>query len=101
VSATLKLVREPIVMEWHRGSFEVLVDGRLAGAVERHQAAETPVEPGRHTVQLRTGRYSSRPHSFEAADNEVVTFRCSSGRIWPIFLASLVKPDLALILRHE
>jgi site-specific DNA recombinase len=70
VSATLKLIREPIVMEWHRGSFEILVDGRLAGSVERHQTAETTVEPGQHTVQLklRTGRYSSRPHSFEAAD---------------------------------
>ena len=101
MSATVKLVRENVMMELRPGTFEILVDGQTAGSVDTHQTTEVPIEPGPHTVQVRTGRYSSGVHRFEVNDGDVVTYRCNSARVWPVYLASLVKPDLALLLRHE
>jgi hypothetical protein len=62
---------------------------------------ETPVEPGRHTLKLRSGRNSSRTRTFDAADGEVVGFRCTGKNLLPIFLLSFVVPSLALTLRRE
>jgi hypothetical protein len=62
---------------------------------------ETPVQPGRHTLQVRNGRNSSRTKTFEAAEGESVTFRCSGKSILPIFLLSFAVPSLALTLRRE
>ena len=60
---------------------------------------ETPVEPGRHTLQVRNGRNSSRTQTFDAAEGEIVAFRCTGKRFLPLFLASFVVPRLALSLR--
>ncbi len=62
---------------------------------------EVPVEPGRHTLQVRGGRNSSRAEMFDIADGEVVTFRCTGKRFLPVFLASLIVPRLALVLVRE
>ena len=71
--------------------------GRSNG-VRRSRA---PVEPGRHTLQVRAGRFSSRTEAFDAAGGETIAFQCHGGRLWPILLASLVVPSLALKLNHE
>jgi hypothetical protein len=60
VSATLKLIREGVGMELRRGTFDVLVDGKSAVSVERHDAVEVPIDPGRHTIRIPAGRYSSK-----------------------------------------
>jgi hypothetical protein len=62
---------------------------------------ESPVEPGRHTLQVRNGSNSSRTKTFDAADGDTVAFRCGGKRPLPIFLASFVVPSLALSLRRE
>jgi len=62
---------------------------------------ETPIEPGRHTLQVRNGRNSSRPRTFDAAEGEIVAFRCTGKSFLPIFLASFVVPSLALSLHRE
>jgi hypothetical protein len=62
---------------------------------------ETPLEPGHHTLRIRAGRYSSPEHSFDVADGEVVNFRCHGAMIWPRYVASIVKPDLAISLKQE
>jgi hypothetical protein len=62
---------------------------------------ETPVEPGRHTLQVRNGRNSSRTKTFDAADGETVAFRCTGKRFLPIFLASFIVPSLALKLTRQ
>src|ERR1019366_10151087 len=62
---------------------------------------ETPVAPGRHTLQVREGRYSSRELSFQVTDGQVISFRCHGRRITPIFLMSFVVPRWALKLRPE
>src|ERR1035437_1155107 len=76
MSATLKLTRNAPVMEIRRGTFDVLVDGKRVGSFELHDTFETPVAPGRHTLQVREGRYSSRELSFQVTDGQVISFRC-------------------------
>jgi hypothetical protein len=88
-------------MELRRGTFYVLLDGNDVESIESKRTIEMRIEPGHHTLQVRTGRYSSRKQSFGAADGEVVNFRCSGARIWPLYVASIVKPDLALTLKRE
>ena len=99
--ATLKLTHKAIGVEVRRGPFDVLVDGQRVGSVEMNDTIETPVEPGRHTLQVRNGRNSSRTQAFDAAEGEVVAFRCTGKRFLPLFLASFVVPSLALKLRRE
>jgi hypothetical protein len=101
MAATLRLTRDVgfFAFELRRGRFEISVDGKPAGSLANHETVDTPVEPGRHNLVLRRGRYSSRTLTFDAADGEIVDFRCSGARIWPIYVASIVKPDLAISLR--
>ena len=99
--ATLQLTHKAIGAEVRRGAYDVLVDGKPAGSVEMNDTIEIPIEPGRHTLQIRNGRNSSRTQTFDAADGEVVAFRCTGKRFLPIFLASFFAPSLALSLRRE
>jgi hypothetical protein len=101
VAATLQLVREGTIMENRRGTFRVLLDGNDVGSIERTQTIEMRIEPGHHSLQVKTGRYTSPRRPFDVGDGEIVDFRCYGGRIWPIYLASIVKSDLALTLKRE
>jgi hypothetical protein len=57
--ATLKLTHKAIGAEVRRGPYDVVVDGERAGSVEMNRTIEIPVEPGRHTLQVRNGRNPS------------------------------------------
>lgn len=100
--ATLRLKREGAMgFEFRRGRFEILVDGRVAGTVDYRDQAETAVEPGQHTLRLQAGRYSSRDRSFDAADGQVVSFRCHGAMLWPRWVLSLFLPNLGIALIRE
>jgi hypothetical protein len=99
--ATLKLTRHGFGIELRRGRFEVLVDGHAAGGLDYGDTVELPVEPGHHTLRLRKGRYSSRDHSFDAANGEVVSFRCHGANLWPIWAVSFLAPNLGIALVRE
>jgi hypothetical protein len=99
--ATLKVEHKTIGVEIRRGTYDIVVDGTRAGSVELNGTLETPVEPGHHTLKVRSGRNSSRTASFDAAADEVITFRCSGKNILPIFLLSFAVPSLAISLRRE
>jgi len=101
MSATLKLTHKAIGVEVRRGAYDVEVDGRRVGSVEMNDTIETPLDPGRHTLQIRSGRNSSRAKTFDAADGETVAFRCTGKRFLPLFLASFFVPSLALTLVRE
>jgi len=75
MSATLRLRREGFGWELRRGTFDILVDGRSVGSLEWRETVEVPVDPGRHTLRIRAGRYSSRDHSLEVANGEMINFR--------------------------
>jgi len=97
----LRLTRQGIGIELRRGRFEITLDGRVVADIERGDTIELPLEPGRHTLRIRTGRYSSRSKTFDSADGAVVEFRCHGAMMWPRYAASIVKPDLAVSLRRE
>jgi hypothetical protein len=101
VSATLKLTHKAIGAEVRRGTFDVLVDGERVGSVEMNNTIEIPIEAGRHALQVRSGRNSSGTQKFEAAEGEIVAYRCTGKRFLPIFLASFIVPSLALSLVRE
>ena len=99
--ATLSLTREGAGIELRRGRFEVTVDGDAVGFIEYHETLEVPLVPGHHTVRVRAGRYSSQEHSFEVRDGEVANFRCHGAMMWPRYVLSTFKPDLAIALRRQ
>ena len=99
--ATLKLTHKAIGAEVRRGTYDVVVDGERIGSVEMNHTIEIPVEPGRHTLQVRKGRNSSRTKTFDAAEGEIVAFRSGGKSILPIFLLSFVVPSLAISLHRE
>jgi hypothetical protein len=101
MAATLKVTHRAIGVEVRRGTYDVVLDGERAGSLELNSTFETPVEPGRHTLQILNGRNSSRTKAFDAAEDEVVAFRCSGKSILPVFLLSFVVPSLAISLRRE
>ena len=88
-------------MELRRSRFEVVLDGSPAGSIDRNQTVELPVEPGPHTLQVRTGRYLSRPQSFDAADGMNIHFRCNGAIFWPHYVVSLFVPTIGLKLKRE
>ena len=101
MSATLKLTHKTIGAEVRRGAYDAVVDGEKVGSVEINHTIEIPVEPGRHTLQIRNGRNSSSIQAFDAAEEETVAFRCTGKRFLPLFLASFVVPGLALKLVRD
>ncbi|HEV2369655.1 MAG TPA: hypothetical protein VGR90_07245 [Acidimicrobiales bacterium] len=102
MSTTLQLTHKSIGVEVRRGTYDVVVDGQRVASLEMNHTIEIPLEPGRHTVQVRDGRYSSSTEAFDGHEGEVVAYRCTGKRILPIFLASFVFPKLALKLtRHR
>jgi hypothetical protein len=101
MAATLKVTHKAIGAEVRRGTYDVVLDGDQVGSLEMNATFETTVAPGRHTLQVRDGKKLSQTRTFDAADGEVVAFRCTGKRFLPIFLASFFVPSLALSLHRE
>lgn len=101
MTATLKVTHKAIGAEVRRGAYDIEVDGKRVGSVNMNDTFETPVEPGPHALEVRDGRNSSRAETFDAADGEIVAFRCTGKRFLPLFLASFFVPSLALVLVRE
>ena len=95
------MTHKAIGVEVRRGAYDIVVDGKRAGSVQLNDTIEIPVEPGRHALQVRSGRNSSRTQTFEAGERQTVAFRCTGKSFLPIFLASFVFPGLALQVRRE
>ena len=100
MTATISVTREGFGVELRRGTFDIVVDGHKVGTIEAHHTTEAPIEPGAHTLELRAGRYSSRTKQFRAADRETIAFRCHGANLWPIYVASIVKPDFGISLKR-
>ena len=102
MTATLRLTHKAIGAEVRRGAYDVVIDGERVGSVEMNDTIEVPVEPGRHTVQVRERRRkTSNTETFDAGEGEIVSFRCTGKRFLPIFLASFIVPRLALKLVRD
>jgi hypothetical protein len=100
MAATLTVRRDGMGIELRRKRFEIVVDGSGAGSIDWQETVELAVEPGAHTLQLTSGRYSSMLGRFEVSDGDNVNFRCHSAMVWPRWLVSLVVPQLAIALKR-
>jgi hypothetical protein len=102
MTATVKLRRKHPGVELRRGPFEIELDGTSVGSLaKRDETVEIPVEPGHHTLRIRSGRYSSDEEPFDVAGDEVVNFHTRGPLFWPAYVASLVKPDHGVKLTAE
>ena len=101
MSATVRLVREGFGIELRRGPFDICLDGTGVGAIDWKETIEMAIEPGHHALRLRAGRYRSRGHEFDVADGEVAAFRCHGALIWPLYVASIVVPELAIQVHRD
>lgn len=100
-TSTLTVTRQGHTIYLRRKQFEVLVDGTSIGSIENDHTVDFPLEPGHHALQLRSGRYSSTEDSFDVADGEVVNFRCHGARFFLEYVASTLKPSIAISLKQE
>ena len=101
MSPTLTLKREATgAMELRRSPFEIVLDGQPAGSIDRHRTVEVPVDAGAHTLQVKTGRYSSPARTFDAADGANIKFRCNGAILWPQYVVSLLVPTIGLRLNQ-
>ena len=101
MSATLHLTRQAFGFELRRGTFHVMVDGNEVALIDWNQSVDRPLDAGHHTLRITAGRYSSEPRAFDAAEGDVVAFRCHGAMLWPRYVVSFLKPDLAISLRRE
>jgi hypothetical protein len=101
MSGTLRISHKAIGAEVRRGTYDIFVDGKRSGSVAMNNTTEIPIDPGRHSLQIRDGRKSSGIETFDAAEGRSVAFRCTGKRFLPIFLASFVVPKLALKLVRD
>jgi hypothetical protein len=86
--------------ELRRGTFNIGLDGKSVGSVEWDDTVDVPVDPGRHTLQIRARRYSSLQRSFEATGGETISFRCHGAMLWPRWAASFAVPSLGISLKR-
>jgi hypothetical protein len=89
-------------MELKRGPFEIELDGNSVSSIDKlDETVEIPVDSGHHTLRIRSGRSSSHERSFDVADGDVVNFRTHGPLVWPVYVASIFKPDLGISLKRE
>lgn len=100
--ATLRVTRRgSLGFELRRGTFDIELNGKSAGALEWDDTVEVPVEPGRHTLQIRARRYSSLERSFDATGGETISFQCHGAMLWPRWVASFAVPRLGISLKRR
>jgi hypothetical protein len=83
-----------------RGRLFTAAEREIAWAASLWMAAYNARELALHAGAPVSGD-ALGAQTFDAADGEVVAFRCTGKRFLPIFLASFVVPSLALSLRRE
>ena len=99
-TATLTLTRTMRIFG-RRHAWQVLLDGKPAGSIANDRVVELPVEPGRHSLRLSSGRFTSPERQFAAADGEVVRFTCRAPLLWPQAAVAVIVPGLWISLRQE
>lgn len=100
-TATLTLSRRWGGLLDRSPEWQVEVDGQVVGSIASQTTVDLAVEPGRHSLRLRSHRHSSPERSFEAGDGEVVSFWCRAAMLWPVYVAALIKPDLWISLKQS
>ncbi len=91
-------------------AWKVLIDGNVVGTISKQETLELQLEPGSHSLRVRSMRYLQSPaESFQVTEGRVVGFSCRSRSSHPFLVqrsilrlaASLVKHDLWIALDSE
>ena len=77
------------------------IDGTVVGSIAKNETTELRVEPGPHTLRLQSKRHVSRERPFDVSDGRVISFSSHEPRLWPFFVAALIKPDLWITLKQD
>jgi hypothetical protein len=101
--ATLRLRRiwSGVAIGGQGETWNITIDGIVAGTIAHQETVEVSVPPGHHTLRLGAGRHVSPQPSFDVSADEVVEFHCHGPRFWPQWVAAQVKPDLWITLRRS
>ena len=84
----------------HR-TWEVLIDETVVGSVSEGQEVELPVDPGPHTVRVRSNRYLSSPaQPLEAAAGRTVSFSCRPRARHPFIVQRSIIWLLVSLVKH-
>ncbi len=93
---------------WYAGrvyeDWQVFLDGKVAGSLANREQVELSVEPGPHTLSVRSPHWKrrlSKERSLTVAEGQVVSFSSHEPRIWPMAIAALIKPDLWITLKQD
>ena len=99
--ATVRLVRTwgGIGIGAQNAQWNIAIDGIVVGSIANKETVEVAVEPGHHTLRLRSGRHRSAERSLDVAQDEVAGFSCHGPRFWPMLVGALINPDLWISLR--
>jgi hypothetical protein len=100
-AATITLSRKWGGLIDRNREWQIEIDGNAVGWIASQKTVEFSVEPGHHTLHLSSHRHLSPQRSFDAADGEIVSFRCRAPMVWPMYVAALIKPDLWISLKQD
>ncbi len=82
-------------------AWDIVLDGRVVGAIANQETVEVALAPGHHTLRLGQARHTSPQRTFDVAKAGLVSYRCHGPRIWPLWVAAMIKPDLWITLRTD
>jgi hypothetical protein len=81
--------------------YSIVVDGKVVGALPREGTVEVPIDPGRHTLQVRSPRHHSPLRTFDVSDGQEVTFSARHAVFWPQWVAAVIKKDRWISLKQQ
>ena len=100
MATTLTLKREGFGIELRRGRFDAMIDGNRVASLDWHETVEVPIEPGHPHAADPRGPLLQPAALVRRGSGETVTFQLHGANLWPIYVASFVKPDLGISLKR-
>ncbi len=102
--ATLRIARRRGKMNTSRRgrAWSVLLDGINVGSIVNEQTLDLSMEPGRHTLRLRSTRYLLSPEqSFDAFDDQTLGYVCEPRSLSPIIFTRWLVWLLISMVNHN
>lgn len=101
--ATLRLCRlwSGLLIGGQGEAWDITLDGRVVGTLADGETVRVTVAPGRHTLRLGQGRHLSPQRAFEVSGDSLVSYACHGPRIWPKYVAALLRSDLWITLLRD
>ncbi|HEY2702925.1 MAG TPA: hypothetical protein VGL20_04475 [Candidatus Dormibacteraeota bacterium] len=89
-----------IIVEGNK-DFAIVLDGQAVGSIAPGSTVDVPVDPGSHTLRIKSPRHESPERRFKIGDGEVVTFSTRHATFWPELVAAMIKPDRWISLKEK